>query len=198
MSDRKSFSAEEITNDYFRNNAKKLNSMVDVLLKKYGGSSQKDLDDFYSLAGIVFLDVIKVYTPDYGSNFDCFLKECINRKIMSMITSNNRQKRSNGMETVSLDTPIGAEDDLCLGDVILDPSTDVERIVIGDLEEHLEFSEKTEEYLRHLSDLGQEIAKCIMRGLSQVDTISKLNISQKQYDRQLKEMKSFELSSFLC
>lgn len=196
-SNRIQFSVDQVTTDYFSDNARKLNHLVDVLLRRYGGISQKDYVEYYSLAGIVFCDVIRVYNPDLGSNFDCFLKDCLNRKIMSLITSNNRMKRSNGTETLSLDSPIGDEDDMCLGDVIVDPNADVEKTVINGMEEHLEYGEKTENYLNHLSDLGVAIAKCIMKGLNQGDTISHLGITQKQYDRQLVEMKSFELSSFL-
>ena len=39
----------KVTEQYYDNNAEKLHKMVDKILKKYGGLSQKDIDDFYSL-----------------------------------------------------------------------------------------------------------------------------------------------------
>ena len=50
---------EHIVNLYYADNAKKLHGMVDKILLKFGGISNKDKDDFYSLANEVFVDVLK-------------------------------------------------------------------------------------------------------------------------------------------
>lgn len=42
----------QIINAYYADNAKKLHRAVDKILLKFGGLSNKDLDDFYSLANI--------------------------------------------------------------------------------------------------------------------------------------------------
>ena len=62
---------EQILNIYYVDNAKKLRRMVDKILLKFGGLSDKDLDDFYSLANEVFVDVIKRY--DSSQIFETFL-----------------------------------------------------------------------------------------------------------------------------
>ncbi len=62
---------EHILNTYYADNAKKLHSMVDKILLKFGGLSDKDMDDFYSLANEVFVDVMKRF--DNSQSFDVFL-----------------------------------------------------------------------------------------------------------------------------
>jgi len=46
---------------YYADNARKLHKIVDSILLKFGGISDKDLDDFYSLANEVFVDVMRRY-----------------------------------------------------------------------------------------------------------------------------------------
>ena len=41
---------EQILSAYYENNARKLRGTVDKILLKFGGLSDKDRDDFYSLA----------------------------------------------------------------------------------------------------------------------------------------------------
>lgn len=81
----------DILNTYYADNAKKLHKTVDRILCKFGGLSDKDTDDFYSLANEVFADVMKRY--DYKQSFDGFLYSCLSNKIMTEITKRNREKR---------------------------------------------------------------------------------------------------------
>ena len=61
---------EKILNDYYENNTKKLNILVDKILFELGFSFV-DRDDFYSLADEIFFDVIQRY--DKKRSFDKFL-----------------------------------------------------------------------------------------------------------------------------
>lgn len=191
------FSPEEVTDEYFKNDAKKLNHLVDVILKPYGGISGKDLDDFYSLAGITFYKAMQTYKPDIG-NFDGFLWECLNKKIMSFITYRNRQKRVADKNAVSIDTPVSEDGDILLKDVIRDPGTDIEQLVLDALEpEQNAVSDRVSCYLKQLSDIELEIAKGIMSGWNQVTIIKNLGITQKIFDRKMNEMRSYEFISCL-
>ncbi|RKI35558.1 hypothetical protein D7V96_26800, partial [bacterium D16-59] len=75
---------EQIINSYYADNAKKLHRIVDRILLKFGGLSDKDKDDFYSLANEVFVDALGRY--DGVQPFDGFLYVCLSNKIMSEIT----------------------------------------------------------------------------------------------------------------
>lgn len=61
----------ELLEKYYRQNARKLREKVDKILSGFGGITEKDYDDFYSLANEVFVDVLKKY--DASQNFDSFL-----------------------------------------------------------------------------------------------------------------------------
>ena len=76
---------------YYSDNAKKLHKTVDKILLKFGGLSNKDMDDFYSLANEVFVDVMKRY--DGSQTFEGFLYSCLSNKIKTEITKRNREKR---------------------------------------------------------------------------------------------------------
>ena len=59
---------KSILEDYYSDNARKLHKVVDKILVKFGGLSDKDMDDFYSLANEVFVDVMKRY-DDKGCRY---------------------------------------------------------------------------------------------------------------------------------
>ena len=96
---------EQILITYYAENAKKLHKIVDKILLKFGGLSNKDLDDFYSLANEVFVDVMKRY--DKSQSFDVFLYSCLSNKIKTEITKRNREKRKADRMSISIDTPVG-------------------------------------------------------------------------------------------
>ena len=76
---------------YYENNAKKLHQMVDKILLKFGGLSDKDMDDFYSLANEVFVEAMKRY--DDSQSFEAFLYSCLLNKIKTEMTKRNREKK---------------------------------------------------------------------------------------------------------
>ena len=167
---------EQILNIYYVDNAKKLRRMVDKILLKFGGLSDKDLDDFYSLANEVFVDVIKRY--DGEQSFDGFLYSCLSNKIMSEITRRNREKRKADRMSISIDTPVGEEKNLTLGDTIAD-DFDVEKEVLEDDEE--EYSSKMLLYLSKLSNLQKEVLKLNIAGYLPNEIREELHINEKEY-----------------
>ncbi len=167
---------EQILNTYYADNAKKLHKVVDKILLKFGGLSDKDLDDFYSLANEVFVNVIKRY--DGEQSFDGFLYSCLSNKIMSEITRRNREKRKADRMSISIDTPVGEEKNLTLGDTIAD-DFDVEKEVLEDDEE--EYSSKMLLYLSKLSNLQKEVLKLNIAGYLPNEIREELHINEKEY-----------------
>ncbi len=96
---------ENILNDYYTNNARKLHSVVNKILIRFGGLSEKDTDDFYSLANEVFLEAIKRY--DGEKSFDGFLYSCLSNKIKTEMTRRNRYKRQADRMSISINTTVG-------------------------------------------------------------------------------------------
>lgn len=106
-------------------------NVVDKILLKFGGLSNKDMDDFYSLANEVFVDVLKRY--DSNQSFDSFLYSCLANKIKTEITRKNRYKRMADRMSVSIDIPIGDGENPKIADIIAD-KFDLEVEIFGERE----------------------------------------------------------------
>lgn len=167
---------DNILTIYYANNAKKLHKVVDKLLLKFGGLSDKDKDDFYSLANEVFADVIKRY--DNSQSFDGFLYVCLSNKIKSEITKRNCEKRKADRMSISIDTPIGDEENSTLKDIIPD-KRDVEREIFGEKEEG--YSKKMLLYLNRLSNLQKEVLRLTIAGYTSAEICKIIHITEKQY-----------------
>lgn len=178
---------DQIVNFYYKNNAKKLHEMADKILRKFGGLSNKDYHDFYSLANEVFVDVLKRY--DEKQSFDGFLYSCLSNKFKSEMTRLNRLKRQGDRTAISMDAPRGEDDGVTIGDTI-QSDFNIESVLSEKMEEG--FSERTEEYLRGLSESQQKIAKLIMKGFEAEDIKKMLNMTDEQYRVNWNVMASYE------
>lgn len=167
---------KQILNSYYANNARKLHSVVDKILLRFGGLSNKDMDDFYSLANEVFVDVMKRY--DKEQSFDGFLYSCLLNKIKTEMTRRNRQKRQADRMSVSIDTPIGTDGDCTIGDMIAD-SFDMDKVIFERGEEG--YSKKVILYLNRLSKTQKEILRLIIVGYNPREIQTALHISEKEY-----------------
>lgn len=178
----------DILNTYYADNAKKLHKIVDRILCKFGGLSEKDTDDFYSLANEVFADVIKRY--DYKQSFDGFLYSCLLNKIMTEITRRNREKRKADRMCISLDTPVGDDDNFTIGNIIADNFDTFDEATKGQEKEN--FSDKIQQYISRLSKRQINILNMLMDGCKPIEIRQKLMISEKRYTDELRIMRSYE------
>lgn len=167
---------EQILNIYYVDNAKKFRRMVDKILLKFGGLSDKDLDDFYSLANEVFVDVIKRY--DSSQIFETFLYSCLLNKIKTEMTRRNREKRKADRMSISIDMPIADGENSTIGDMIADKFT-IEKQLFEENEEN--YSQRMLCYLNRLSDLQKEVLRLNIAGYLPGEIREELRISEKQY-----------------
>lgn len=167
---------EQILLYYYDNNAKRLRKMVDGILAKFGGLSDKDTDDFYSLANEVFVDAMKRY--DNSQLFGGFLYSCLLNKIKTEITRRNREKRKADKESVSIDAPIDADGDSTIADIIVD-SFDMEKEVFE--KDTQVYNKKTLEYLARLSCLQKRVLKLVIAGYLPKEIRKELHIDEAQY-----------------
>lgn len=168
-------SMEPIVASYFQNNAKKLNNMVDKILFKLH-FVDIDKNDFYSLANEVFMYTVRDYEP--SKSFDGFLYSCLYKKFCSEMTRRHREKRKADRMSISIDTPVGEDKSLTLGDTIAD-DFDVEKEVLEDDEE--EYSSKMLLYLSKLSNLQKEVLKLNIAGYLPNEIRKELHINEKEY-----------------
>lgn len=166
---------EPIVVSYFQNNAKKLNNMVDKILFKLH-FVDIDKNDFYSLANEVFMYAVRDYEP--SKSFDGFLYSCLYKKFCSEMTRRHREKRKADRMSISIDTPVGEDKSLTLGDMIAD-DFDVEKEVLEEDEE--EYSSKMLLYLSRLSNLQKEFLKLNIAGYLTNEIREELHISEKEY-----------------
>lgn len=167
---------EKIVDIYYENNAKKLHKIVDRILSKFGGLSDKDTDDFYSLANEIFVEVMRRY--DSSQDFDSFLYFCLYNRIKTEITRRNREKRKADKLLVSIDTPVGDDGDSTLSDIIADSMT-VEKEIFEKNEEG--YSRRMLLYLDRLSGLQKAVLRLGTAGYSPNEIRKELHISEKQY-----------------
>lgn len=167
---------DSVLSIYYEDNAKKLHNVVDKILLKFGGLSNKDMDDFYSLANEVFVDVLKRY--DNSQAFDSFLYSCLTNKIKTEITRRNRYKRMADRMSVSIDIPIGDEENSKIADIIAD-KFDLEVEIFGERENI--YSQKMLLYLNRLSIIQKEMLMLTIAGYLPNEIREELHITEKQY-----------------
>lgn len=177
---------KQIINSYYADNAKKLHRMVDRILLKFGGLSNKDMDDFYSLANEVFVDALRRY--DNSQSFDGFLYSCLSNRIKSEMTRRNRIKRQADRIAVSIDAPIGGEDGCALEELITD-SLDIEKELFGEINA---LACKLERYLEKLSKRQKEVLKLLSYCYRSAEIQKMLEITQKEYSDALDGIRSYE------
>lgn len=183
---------DQILFTYYADHARKLHQMVDQILQKFGGLWEKDMDDFYSLANEVFADAMKRY--DGRQPFDSFLHTCLSNKIKTEMTRRNREKRKLDLLSISLDTPVGDEEDTTLGDMIADDFT-MERELFENREEG--YSKRMRLYLCRLSALQREVLRLKTAGYEPYEIQEELHLSKKQYADCLLAIRSYRNVSLL-
>ena len=178
---------EQMLNAYYENNARKLRTMIDKMLCRFGGISDKDYDDFYSIANEVFADVLKRF--DKTQSFDGFLYACLTNRFKTELTARNAKKRTVERNTVSIDMPVEEEGGMTLADMLpsdFDMDAALEEGAGGYREE------RVERYLNGLTSLQRQLAELKMEGVPAAEIKQKLGLSDKKYSQQCMELKSFE------
>lgn len=166
---------EPIVVSYYQNNAKKLNNMVDKILLKLH-FVDIDKNDFYSLANEVFMYTIRDY--DSSKSFDGFLYSCLYKKFCSEMTRRRREKRKADRMSISIDMPIGDDENTTIGDMIADNIT-IEKMIFEKNEEG--YSKRMLIYLSRLSNLQKEVLRLNIAGYLPGEIREELHISEKEY-----------------
>lgn len=189
---------EQKLEEYYANNAKKLRAIVDKILLRFGGISDKDTHDFYSLANEVFADVINQY--DGVQSFEGFLYTCLSNKIKSEMTARHRQKRcvkigDTYLPDVSINAPIHEEDGATWEEVLAN-GFDMDEALFGS-STYNENAERVEMYLNSLPIIVRKVVELRVSGNNIAEILKILNITEKQYERYMKQAKGYEHTKLL-
>lgn len=174
MAERKHEMYEQMLDAYYAHNARKLRRTVDRILMKFGGLSDMDTDDFYSLANEVFADIIGRY--DGSRSFEGFLYSCLSNRIMSEMTRRNCEKRKADRMAVSLDAPVGNEDGCTLMELVSSDSEPWDHVSAGQV-----FSHRMECYLRRLSARERAVLELLSYCYGADEIRERLHISRREY-----------------
>jgi RNA polymerase sigma factor (sigma-70 family) len=157
-----------------------------IIVKYFGWLSQKDYDDFYSIAGEVLWNCYKNYDGSKGAQFETYLIGCLIRKFKTRITYMNRQRRNNGNQEVSLDTLIDDNDNCLMSMIASDCKIEFDS-----------YSDKMINYLKRLSKRQKQVLFALSEGFSNDEIKSKLNISQKELSDACAALRSYRNTSVL-
>lgn len=210
---------KEILESYYKVNedkpeesAKKLHTMVDKILSQFGGITDFDRDECYSIANLEITKYVKSQLEDGiedldEKKFDAFMYCGIKNKIKSYITKKNRGKRCKIITTkegdkevkqyiypVSLDGMSTDDGETKYIDVI--PSDfDIESSI--DVGELLNLEENVIRYINSLGVIQRQIADLIMQGYNSTEIKEILHISDKEYYTYLSDMKEYDKRKLL-
>lgn len=186
---------QEFLDYYCENNMQRLKYISYQIFSKFGGISEKDYDDFYSIANMVLWNDIQSFDESKGISFENILKFHLRNKFKTAMTKRNRKKRGGtndryGSQEVSLDAPVSSQDgnDTNLLEIISnDMKSDMEDQVTG-----LKYSDRVGKFLDNLSRRNRKIAIYIMVGYDPKDIKRILNISEREYNQAILEFRLYE------
>ena len=210
---------KEILESYYKVNedkpeesAKKLHNVVDKILKRFGGITDIDRDECYSIANLEITKYVKSQLDKGIEDFDedqfnGFIYFAISRKVKMHITRKNRQKRckivtkmEDGKEIkeyiypTSLDNLMSDDGKTKMIDII--PSDfDIESSI--DVGELLNLGENVVKYISSLGCIERKIADLIMQGCNSTEIKNILKLSDKEYNTYLSDMKEYEKRQLL-
>lgn len=186
---------QKLANYYSENNMQRLKYISYQIFSKFGGISDKDYDEFYSIANWVLLQDLITFDESKGIAFENILKFHLRNKFKTAMTKRNRKKRGGtegkyGSQEVSLDSPISNRDgsDTSLLEIISnDLKNNMEDQITG-----LKYSDRIDKFLNNLSRRNRKIAMYIMIGYDSKDIRRILNISEREYNQAILEFRLYE------
>lgn len=192
--------------------AKRLHNMVNKILKSFGGITDYDRDECYSIANLYISKYINSKLKDNVEDFDekefnNLMYFGISNKIKKYMSYKNAGKRcqiivteEDGKEVkeyiypTSLDNLMTDDGETKYIDVI--PSDfDIESSI--DVGELLNLGENVIRYISSLGSVQRQIADLIMQGCNSTEIKEILHISDKEYNTYLSDMKEYEKRQLL-
>lgn len=198
---------EQLLNSYYENNAKKLQTTVNKIFNNhYGGTSGRDMEEFYGIGSDVLIDIWEKYkngknTYDSSKgNFDGYVYRAISMAITDEFKRQNRDKRTNkvflldengnkvldektgrpikiSLLDVRLDAPVKEDSNMTYGELI-QSDFNMDKTILDDLGT---YRDDISCFLDNLSDTQRKIALLIMDGCEATDIQNILGITDKQY-----------------
>lgn len=177
---------QQILEWYCDNEMYRLKKICYPMLIKIGGISDKDYDDFYSIALSVLSDTALRFDSEKEIDFDSFLASNIKRKFKTEIRDRNRGKRIPAKKLESTSNLV-TEDGLELGETIPSKFDTYETAC-----EYLFEGTKIQRYLDKLSYTQRKIVSLLSNGYKAKEIRELLHMSEKEYSQNLAAIQAYE------
>lgn len=174
-----------ILNDYCDNNMQKLKRVCYPIMIKIGGISEKDYDDFYSIALEVLSDSFMRYDKAKNCQFETFLVGNIDRKFKSEIRNRNRQKDI-PIQNISSINMLITEDGLELSETLAS-DFDVFEEAFGETS-----NDRISKYLGKLSKTQRKIVSLLSLGYKSREIKTMLHMSASDYRHNIEAIQAYE------
>ena len=162
-----------------------LKKICNSLIKVYGGITESDYDDFYSIANETVWRAAKMFDESIHDSFEKYLIDCLDKRFKSVMTKRNRKKRIPAKNVVSLDAKVSEDSNHTYAEV-LDSGYDLAK-EIPELQDN-----GMEMFMQRLSRKQKMICELIMQGYKKNEIICILQISVKRYDSCMDMLRSYE------
>lgn len=179
---------EQLCEEYSRNEMAKLKVLADKIFKKFGGLSQKDYDDFYSIANEYLFKAATTFDSSMDCTFETYLYGILDKKFKSEMTRRNRGKRVREKDIDSFEKPIDAESETTLGDTIVGENG----IQIDE-----GYSDNVAAFMNVLSLREKQFCELIMDGQDSSQIKEIMNLTDKEYSLLLGSLRKFDKASLL-
>ncbi len=184
---------ESVIDFYCRDEQKELKKLVYPMMIRFGGISQKDYDDFYSLAALTLWQTTKSYNEKKGIPFKKYFQTCLIKKFHTMMSRRNTMGRTSDRLADSLEAPIG-DDGKVLSDILIS-EFNLEEEVFGRADCFSE--ERVERFLENLSDIQRQIVEYKMKEIPVKEIKKSLGLTNKQYENHMKSIKQNRLIAII-
>lgn len=194
----------------YENNAALLYSWVRKMLATFGGITDKDVDDFVSVANEVIATITTQNSYDAtqatAHGIKGYVYRAIENKVKSEITKRNRLKRNphdsegNVYNILSLDAPLetshgySKNNTKTMQDVLSIQASDFDVFEEVTKRENGGSSDKITTYLSKLTSTQKQILAMRARKISRENIAKELNISLRALDEEIRTLKSFNLT----
>lgn len=183
---------ENIINRYFEYNTQgrpaRLEGMCNKVIKKLGYNNPSEMEEFYSIASEVILDLVQKYDSS-KCKFETLFYNALMNRFKNFIRERNALKRQCEYQALSLDYK--TDDEGSIGDT-LSSGYSLENDVL-----ELDKSDKLDRYFDTLSRKQRKVAQGLMEGNTPQDIMSDMNITQPEYNDLLAGLKQFDKISIL-
>lgn len=166
----------------------KYKSIIDIKVKKYWPIGKKvglEYNDLFQEGMVGLTEAIKNYKDNKDTKFASFANVCIERQILSVLTSAQRKKHSLLNDSCSLDVTID-ENGRTILDFIFDGTTDPSVKVENDEYNELLYGSLYSE----MSDFERSVFDLKLLGLEYKEIASLLKKSYKSVDSALQRIRS--------